>query len=70
MSGQLLFCIIEVVCMYNTEQIIWQYAIYMDVLEGFQTSEGTEDCKEKSILQITWPRHSDHLHNAFRNTSR
>jgi len=21
--------------MYNTKQIIWQYAFYMDVLEGF-----------------------------------
>jgi len=29
-----------------------------------------KDYKEESILQITWPRHTDHVHNAIRNTSR
>jgi hypothetical protein len=30
-----LYRIIEVVCVYNTEEIISQYALYMDVMEGF-----------------------------------
>jgi len=28
-----------------------------------------KDCKEE-IFQITWPRHTDHVHNAIRNTTR
>jgi len=35
MSGHLVFCIIEVICVYSTEWIIWKYAFFMDVLEGF-----------------------------------
>jgi len=33
MIRHLLFYIIEVVYMYNTKKIIWQYSLYMDVLE-------------------------------------
>jgi len=33
-------------------------------------SRNMTDCKEESILHITWPRLTDHVRNVFWNTSR